>query len=152
MRLLIPLLLLTMQSFAQAPVKTTIEPFFDRIDDGPTFYLECQNTNASSVSSGASEWPGLGTGSVRLDGHVLDLGNRSGPGLTMQIAPGEVWKGIFALRQSQNNFSPAVKFGAMVRSSTHQNIASGRHSIAVRCNGVWSDDFSFYWEEQRGKD
>jgi hypothetical protein len=22
----------------------------------------------------------------------------------------------------------------------------GRHTIAVECAGVWSDDFKFYWE------
>jgi hypothetical protein len=152
MRLLIPVLLLVTQVLAQGPVKPTIKPFFDRIDDGPAFVIECKNTNSSSVSSGASLWPGLGAGSVRVDGQTLDLGMGMGPGLTIQVAPGEFWKGIFALRQSQNNFYPAVNFGAMVRTAINHNIASGQHTIAVLCNGVWSDDFTFYWEEQRAKE
>ena len=25
-------------------------------------------------------------------------------------------------------------------------LADGRHTIAVQCNGIWSDDLVFYWE------
>jgi hypothetical protein len=130
---------------AQDSDKPRITPYFDRIDDGPAFFVECRNTGGEPVSSGADVWPDAS--SVRIDGATVpDDGVRIGPGLTTAVAPGQLWRGIIALRQSSNSFGPAVRWGALVRSSRVIPLGQGRHTIAVECAGVWSDDFKFYWE------
>jgi hypothetical protein len=52
---------------AQSISKPHIAPFFDRIDDGPAFFVECLNTADSKVSSASSVWPWENE-SVRVDG------------------------------------------------------------------------------------
>jgi len=129
--------------FAQEPSKPQIAPFFDRIDDGPAFFVECRNTSDQTLSSGAILW----TKALRLDGTIVPEPRlRVMPGLTMDVAPGETWQGILSLRQSSRPFTPAPKFGAMVRSSRVLAIREGKHTIAVQCGAVWSDEFTFYWE------
>jgi hypothetical protein len=139
------LFLLTGSLFAQQPSKPQITPFFDRLDDGPAFFVECRNTSGQTLSSNHITW----REALRIDGMVVpeprwgDL-----PGLAgVNIAPGETWRGILALPQSTRPFTPAVKFGAMVRSvRVVPPIREGKHTIAVQCGGMWSDEFTFYWE------
>ena len=133
---------------AQSTPKPHVAPFFDRIDDGPAFFVECVNTDTLGTSSGASAWP-LRTGTVRLDGSLIDFGNGIGPGLTTDVAPGELWRGIIVLRQSEMRYFPAVKFGALVRSTLLHPMSPGKHTISVQCHGVWSDEFEFYWEQEQ---
>jgi len=64
----------------------------------------------------------------------------------MDVPAGETWWGILAIRQSSGSFTPAVKFGALVREARDLPVTEGKHTIAVRCGGVWSDDFIFYRE------
>jgi hypothetical protein len=129
--------------FAQGPSKPQISPFFDRLDDGPAFFVECRNTSGQKLSSGAIVW----REALRVDGEVVpEPHGRALPGLTMDVAPGETWKGILALRQSSRSFTPAVKFGALLREARDLPVREGKHTIAVQCGGVWSDDFIFYWE------
>jgi hypothetical protein len=127
---------------AQEPSKPQISPFFDRVDDGPAFFIECRNTSVQTLSSGAKVW----REALRVDGTVVPETFEVGPGLTMDVPPGETWRGVLALRQSHNSLYPAVKFGAMVRSGREVAIREGKHTIAVQCGGAWSDDFTFYWE------
>jgi hypothetical protein len=146
MRFLTTLLLLALSHLqAQSISKPSIAPFFDRIDEGPAFFVECLNTGRAKVSSASSRWP-LGTGSIRVDETLIDFGNFIGPGLSTDVEPGQSWRGIIVLRQSQMNFFPAVNFGALIRTALLHPLAAGEHSISVQCQGVWSDEFSFYWE------
>jgi hypothetical protein len=129
--------------FAQGPSKPQISPFFDRLDDGPAFFVECLNTSGHTLSSGAIVW----REALRIDSTVVPEPRWSRlPGLTMDVAPGETWRGILALRQSSRTFTPAVKFGALLREARDLPVTEGKHTIAVQCGGVWSDDFTFYWE------
>jgi hypothetical protein len=85
--------------------KPRISPFFDRIDDGPAFFVECRNRGGEPVSSGADTWPTAS--SVRIDGlTVPDDGVRIGTELTTEVAPGQIWRGIIALRQSAIRLVP----------------------------------------------
>jgi hypothetical protein len=34
----------------------------------------------------------------------------------------------------------------MVRSARALTIMEGKHTLAVQCGEVWSDDFTFYWD------
>jgi hypothetical protein len=130
--------------FAQGPFKPQISPFFDRVDDGPAFFIQCRNPSGQTLSSGAKVW----REAIRIDGAVVPEPFELGPGLTMDVPPGETWRGILALRQSKSSFYPAVKFDAMVRSVREVALGEGKHTIAVQCGGVWSDDITFYWEGQ----
>jgi hypothetical protein len=82
---------------------------------------------------------------LRVDGAVAPESFSLGPGLTTDVTPGETWRGILALRQSHSSFYPAVRFGALLREVRVPAIGEGKHTIAVQCGGVWSDDFAFYW-------
>jgi hypothetical protein len=46
----------------------------------------------------------------------------------------------------QMSFFPAVNFGASARSALLLPMAVGKHAISMQCQGLWSDEFSFYWE------
>ena len=127
------LFLLTSSLFAQQPSKPQISPLFDRLYGGPAFFVECRNTSGQTL---------IWRDSLRVDGVVVP--GSSGP-LTMGAAPGETWRGIFALRQSNRSFTSALKFGAIVKSEYGVAIREGKHTIAVRCGGVWSDDITFFW-------
>jgi hypothetical protein len=137
------LLLLSINAVAQDSSKPRISPFFDRIDDGPAFFVECRNTTGETVSSGHVMW----ASSVRIDGKLLPA-LRELPGLRTDVLPGEVWRGIIALRQSKRPFLPAPKFGALQRAVRTASLSEGKHSIAVQCGGEWSEEFSFYWETE----
>ena len=136
---------------AQSQSKPRIAPFFDRIDDGPAFFLECVNTGNGPVSSASSVWP-LGTGGMRIDGTLIDFGSTIGPGLSTDVEPGKAWRGIVVLSRSATQYFPAVNFGAFVRSTLVHRLASGKHSISVQCQGVWSDDFDFFCEQEAKKE
>jgi hypothetical protein len=146
MKLTIATLLLLFATNLQArdSNKPRISAFFDRIDDGPAFFVECRNASGEHVSSGADVW----ASSLRLDGTTVPDEFHMGPGLTTDVEPGQLWRGIVALRQSSRSFFPAVKFGALVRSARVLPLSQGRHTIAVQCAGVWSEDFVFYWESE----
>jgi hypothetical protein len=149
MRILIAVLLLSLsQVEAQSSSKPRIVPYFDVVDDGPAFFVECQNSKNDKVSSGAPEWP-WNDDNIRMDRKPLTQQNGSmGPGLTTQVEPGQFWRGIIAFRQSTNNYYPAVRFEALVRSTRSVTLIPGKHTIAVQCQGVWSDDFDFYVERE----
>ena len=73
------------QATAQDSSKPRIAPFFDRIDDGPVFFVDCRNTTDQKISSATPVW----IHTLRLDGtNVPDSESELGPGLTTQIAPG----------------------------------------------------------------
>src|SRR5690242_10078531 len=134
MRLIAAMLLLLSSSlFAQQVSKPQISPLFDPLYGGPAFFVECRNTSSQTL-----EW----RESLRIDGAVLP--DSHGP-LTMGAVPGETWRGILALRQSNRSFT-ALKFGAVVKSERAVKISDGKHTIAVQCGGVWSDDITFFWE------
>jgi hypothetical protein len=127
----------------------TVTPMFMSrgVDNVPAFFVECRNTSNTPVSSGSLTWAFVNN-AVRLDGTILqDSGGRIGPGLTMDIQPDGMWRGIIELRQSPSGQSWAVAFGANVRAPLTVPLNAGRHTIAVRCSDTWSDDVIFYWEK-----
>jgi hypothetical protein len=128
----------------QSTAKPRLIPLFSTVDDGPAFFVECRNDFGATLSSGAHQW----ASSLRLDGDELPEEGRIGPGLTVDVGPGDTWRGIVVLRQSNTGYFPAVKFGAMVRMSRMASLAEGRHTLAVRCGEMWSDDVEFFWENE----
>jgi hypothetical protein len=86
--------------------------------------------------------------SVRVDGKLIDPENMIGPGLSSDVEPATPWRGIIVFRQSEKQFFPAVNFGALVGATLSHPLASGKHTVSVRCQGVWSDEFAFYWEPE----
>jgi hypothetical protein len=131
------------------PVLPTVTPLFmaREVEGGPAFLVECRNTTSTGISSGSDMWA-LTRSAIRIDGTVLDeLGGRIGPGLTTDIPPGGTWRGILELRQTVSRISSATALSANVRMPTSVTLSAGRHTVAIRCAGVWSADLSFYWEK-----
>ena len=127
----------------------TVTPMFMSrgVDAGPAFLIECRNTTNAPVSSSSLTWA-FSRNAVRVDGTVLEeSGGRIGPGLSTDIQPGEMWRGIIELSQSGSGQSREVALGANVRAPLIVPLSAGRHTIAVRCSGAWSDDLAFYWEK-----
>lgn len=144
MKILIAVLLLfSFEVEDQNPSKPRILPYFDVVDDGPAFFVECRNSKNGEVSSGAPDWL-WNVENIRVDRKLLSPQG----GLTTGVKPGQLWRGIIAIRQSTNNNYPAVRFGALVRSAQAVTLATGKHTIAVQCQGVWSDDFDFFYLER----
>ena len=126
--------------------KPTVTPFFSRVDKAPAFYVECRNNTGRAVSSAADTWP-WAPGHLRIDGKpFVESGGIIGPGLSTPIKAGATWRGIIALHQSNEGYSPPVRFGANVRGERVAPLSPGRHTISVRCDGVWSDDYVCFWE------
>jgi hypothetical protein len=74
------LLLLGANLFARDD-KPRVSAYFDRIDDGPAFFVECRNTSSNRISSGADVWAWASP--IRIDGAALpESEGRSHPGLT----------------------------------------------------------------------
>jgi hypothetical protein len=147
---LVPLLLLAgfRTEQAEPPHLPTLTPFFmsREVEGGPAFFVECKNTTAAAISSGSETWPVSRT-AVRVDGTILDDKGRIGPGLTQDIPPGGTWRGIIELRQALGRNSYATALGANVRIPIVVPLRAGRHTISVRCGGVWAPELPFYWEQ-----
>jgi hypothetical protein len=124
-----------------------VVPFFSRVTEAPAFFVECVNLTKGAVSSGDERW--AFAAGLRIDGkEIVETGGRIGPGLKQPVEPGETWRGIIELRQSNDGYSATVAFRAMVRGGRIQPLSPGRHTFAVRCFGVWSQDIAFYWEDE----
>jgi hypothetical protein len=147
-RILLCALASTAQAQSPAPKPTLIPMFIsDEPGRGPAFLVECTNATGGTQSSASEVWP-LTQNAIRLDGvNLRDEGGRIGPGLTMPVQPGETWRGIIELWQMPVGVSRAVAFGAMVRAPFRLALTPGRHTIAVRCDGRWSDDVAFFLEK-----
>lgn len=142
-------LLLIIQVQAQNAGKPQVRAYFDRVDDGPAFFVECLNTGKVAVSSGAEVWPSIQSGTIRVDGVVVPPPQGfMGPGLSQDVAPGQTWRGIIALRQADSGYGPAVRFGALKRFALTYPLKPGRHVIAFQCGGTWSEEYPFYWDDE----
>ena len=140
------LALTAVSSSPAQPAQPTIRPFFSTVLNGPAFYVSCENDTLTALSSADARW----ISSLRLDGNILrDEEGRIGGGLSVTVPPGESWFGIVTLLQSNTGYFPAVKFRAMSRQSRVVPLSAGRHTLAVRCGHVWSEDLEFYWEAER---
>lgn len=127
--------------------RPTLTPYFNSMD-GPAFLIACRNTTATPLNSGLGRW----RQGIRLDGVVVPPppGGQIGPGLTTDVAAGADWRGILSLPQAAQTYFPPVKFGALVRwARTDLALQDGRHTIAVQCGDVWSEDLEFYWDSEK---
>jgi hypothetical protein len=145
MRLLSGVAILGLVSGGDAPApRPRITPFFSSIESSPAFMVECMNATGEPISSNARPWHL----EYRVDGNSSEPRGTLGPGLGKLVQPGEVWRGILTLRQTPGAVLPAVVLGTHVRSTQFEPVSPGRHTISVRCGGVWSDDAEFYWANE----
>ena len=130
-----------------APAPPQVRPWFlsRNVEEGPAFLIECRNTTGAPVDSGSMFWA-LDQDDFRIDGIGLEPRGRMGPGLVSEIPAGAIWRGIVELRQAEPQTGYVVALGANTRSALVVLLAPGRHTIAVRCGEVWSEDLVFYWE------
>jgi hypothetical protein len=130
--------------------KPSIVPFFSLEPEliGPAFFIQCRNVTDHALSSASREWV-VSRDAVRIDGVTLtQIGGVVGPGLSMPIPSGGIWRGMLELRPLGGRGSFGVVFDANVRMPLIEPLAAGRHVIAVRCLNEWSDDFPFFWQPQ----
>ncbi len=125
---------------ALAP-KPRVTPFFSTLEGSPAFMVECRNTTDRPIMSNAPFWDMA----YRVDGRSPKPRGEIGPGLGGPIA-GDPWRGILSLRQAEPNEYPATALGANVRATELEPISAGRHTISIRCGGIWSEETQFYWE------
>ena len=138
------------QLVAAVDSKPLVSPLFMSrdVDRGPAFFVECRNTTGSTVSSGSELWA-FTRSSVRVDGASLDepLGGLTGPGAHDGRSPsGCVARHYRASPVTRIERERERCVGCTRESAPPCSAGRGRHTIAVRCNGVWSDDIVFYWE------
>lgn len=127
--------------------KPLVAPFFSLEPEplGPAFFIECRNFTSTALSSASRDWV-ESRDAVRIDGLTLaESGGLIGPGLSQPIAPGGIWRGIVEFRPTPGGTAFAVALGANVRMPLIEPLEPGRHVIAVRCLGEWSDDLRFFW-------
>jgi hypothetical protein len=131
----------------QIQVRPVVTPFVNTGGaGGPAFIVECRNDSGHELSSRDAGW----LEGLRLDGTVLtDEGVRIGSGGSTPIASGEVWRGMVVLLQTSTGNTPSQRAGEVVRLSRIVPLTNGRHSLAVRCRGNWSEDAFFYWVSDR---
>jgi len=101
----------------------------------PTFRVECRNDTAQPVERVNV------IDMARLDGTVL-AGHAVRDSLGGPPPPGGVstWIELIAL-------APLETRGFDIGIPTlHVLLQPGRHAVAFRCAGVWSEDAVFYWE------
>ena len=140
----IPLLAVLLQADPPPPLVT---PWFlsRNVEEGPAFLIECRNTTGAPLDSGSMFWA-LDDDDFRIDGRQREPHGRIGPGLVSEIPPEGIWRGIVELSQAEPRNGYAVALGANTRAAFVVPLAPGRHTIAVRCGDVWSEDVAFYWE------
>jgi hypothetical protein len=135
------------QAKTQPSATTRVSPLFSRLEDGPTFMLEC--TNTSSVPLDPIDESG--NEAIRLDGRVsLHEGGVGGSHIIGQpkVAPNASWRKVFPLVQPNSHSTGTGTLGASLRGGWFMPLSAGRHTLAIRCAGTWSNEVDFYWDDQ----
>lgn len=121
----------------------TVSPYFSHAEDGPGFVVECRNPTRETVSSRDPAWGHR----LRIDGQVLgEPEGVVGSGPVHEVRAGDTWRGLIVLRQSARSPTSSRGPAVMVKRYRHLQLASGSHTFAVQCHGVWSRDSEFYWD------
>ena len=125
---------------------TTLAPFFSVLEDGPTFVLQCVNTSKTPIVGD------VGPDGLRVDGKVL---MREGGiiasfiGGTPTFRPGDTWRVIVPLSQGNTGRGRSSGAGVNYRAGWTLPLQSGRHTVAMRCAGNWTNEIDFCWDSQR---
>jgi hypothetical protein len=121
----------------------TVSPYFSHAEDGPGFVVECRNPTQAPLSSRDSAWGQQ----LRIDGQVLgEPEGVLGSGAVHEVRAGDTWRGLIVLLQSPMSPTSSRGPAIMVKRYRRLQLASGPHTFAVQCHGVWSQDFQFYWD------
>jgi hypothetical protein len=129
-----------LHSEGPAPIMT---PFYSAEIEGPAFLLECQN----STQQPRAVWDYLYDHAWRLDGVLVDPGGVGGSiGNASPIAPNGMFRSVMVLHPSGPFSSSTRGLGPeMYGRDIHATLTPGRHTVAFRCAGAWSQDVEFYW-------
>lgn len=143
--LVLALILLHAPAFhAQTSDPPRAIPLYSNIEQGPAFMLECVNTTGGTLSAIQV----IAEAALRVDGALIErTGGIAGSfiGGVPSFSPGQHWTMMVGLRQRDVGTKNA-EFGAVLRSPWDVPLADGRHTIAFRCAGAWSDPIEFVWE------
>ena len=129
---------------AQEFEKPRLVPLFSNVEQAPAFMVECVNTSAAPIS--AMEL--IQEVAIKVDGKLFErTGGIAGSFLGGEplFVPSERWRMMVGLRQGLIG-TMSANFGAVLRTPWVLPLTAGRHSVAVRCVGNWSDEVEFWWE------
>jgi hypothetical protein len=130
------LMALTAASCEAADHKLRAAPVLPNRGILPTFRVECRNNTSQPVERVNV------VSALRFDGTLLEpglVGSFLG-GPPAPVPSGSTWSEIVSLAPAGTHRS-----GLTVR-AFHVPLQPGRHTVAFRCAGLWSEDVVFYWE------
>jgi hypothetical protein len=127
---------LTAVSCEAADRKLRAAPVLPNSGTFPAFRVECRNETSQPVERANV------VSALRYDGTLLEpglVGSFLG-GVPAPVPAGATWSEIVAL-------APTVPHGSGLTVRTFRvSLQPGRHTVAFRCAGLWSEDVAFYWE------
>jgi hypothetical protein len=116
---------------------------FTLLSDTRAFLVEVQNTGTSDLLVTTE-----GRCRMRIDAMEIPNDQHGGSSSGQTVKPGESWRELVRLvddlpsgRRVPNPLPRLIVGNEAVAVS----IPSGKHTVAFRCGGEWSDDVSFYW-------
>jgi len=127
---------LTAVSCDAASRKLSAAPILPNSGIFPAFRVECRNETSKPIERFNV------VSALRFDGTLLEpgfVGSFLG-GMPAPVPAGATWSEIVALAPTATAGS-----GLTVR-AFHVSLLAGRHTVAFRCAGSWSEDVAFYWE------
>jgi hypothetical protein len=133
---------------AQAPVRPALTPAMSAQATGPQFTLDCPNPLAHSLP----EIDVLNDIVLRLDGRERPpsggtVGSILGtPGEDPVIEPGAAVRIHFILAQDAKGGVRSGQFRARFTVSRLVPLVAGRHRVAIRCLGQWSNEVTVEWQ------
>ena len=139
------LALMHAQVEAQDWDKPRAVPLFSNVEQGPAFMVECVNTSARVIS--VIEL--IQEIALKVDGKLYEpTGGIAGSFLGDEPVfwPAERWRIMLGLRQGLTG-TKSADFAAVLRTPWLLPLQAGRHTIAFRCVGTWSEELEFYWED-----
>jgi len=127
---------LTAVSCEAAGRKLRAAPVLPNSGTFPAFRVECRNETSQPVERANV------VSALRFDGTLLEpgfVGSFLG-GPPAPVPAGATWSETVALAPAATHGS-----GLTVR-AFRVSLQPGRHTVAFRCAGLWSEDVAFYWE------
>jgi len=131
-------LLASVEAYAQTPHASAV---FSSTRLAPAFMIECPNTSAAPLSAVDLKV------AFKIDGK--EAGGSGGGGSVGggQLQPGQSWKIKLELYQGSSGPSDP-DLGARLSITYPYTLTAGRHVIAFRCAGNWTEEIEFYWNRK----
>ena len=124
-----------------ATLKPVVTPLFAE-GGRPTFLVHVTNDARDVVRPGSDRYRCR----ARVDGKEIEPGDVVGA--SDDVYQDSSWQAVVRLRATtdQRGKNPFPRTEVQEFTEIGVSLSSGRHLIAFRCGGAWSDDVAFYWK------